>query len=529
MRTHADRILLTIAGSIGSRANDVRNPSATVAPPPGRGRFGRFGLLWLNLGRANILAQTLPFMILAAAACCAGCATHTSRVQEAHEAFFAGDLARSLTLLDQAAERAAGSRDCARLDQAMVQLAAGRTHDAEQLLRGARDRFEYLEQASVTEQGLSWITDDNAIAYAGEDYEKILIPAFLALADLMHHGGDATAYCLQLDQKQRSIIEGGSAAGPVADPAADPAAAEIDTEENPKLAYQQVAFGAYLRGVLHESSHRSYDDAQRCYAQAASWEPGFGALQIDLARARNGVHSQPGNGVVYVFALVGRGPYKETGLATPSSAALAIAETILFANGNRVLPPVVPPIKVPHVVVPVNRLDSVNVAVAGATGVPTQTVTDVGRLAISQHAATFDHVVARAVARRALKLAATTVAKESLEVGKDNTWASLTLDLLGLLWESSERADTRGWGLLPETIQVRRLELPAGEHDIRLSALRQGRVVGPAYDRRVTVVNGRDTYVLACFPDEQLVGQILTSNDDHASGQTARGPVGRVR
>ncbi|MAD79803.1 MAG: hypothetical protein CMJ50_03015 [Planctomycetaceae bacterium] len=434
-----------------------------------------------------------------------GCATHISRVHEAHQAFFAGDLDRSITLLDLAAQEAERGRDCALLDRAMVQLVAGKTGEAEQALRGVRDRFDHLQETSAAEQGLSWITDDNAIAYAGEDYEKVLIHAFLALADLMHNGGDARAYCLQMDQKQRSIVESGGA----------------NDEENPKLAYQQVAFGAYLRGVLHEASHLNYDDAERCYALAASWEPDFRAVQYDFVRARSGVHSQQGNGVVYVFAMVGRGPHKDTTVVEASSSALAIAEALLYANGNRelppIVPPIVPPIEVPQIVVPQNVVDSINVTVDGSVVGQTQTVTDVGRMAVMQHDAVFDQVVARAVARRAFKLTTTMVAKEALNVEEDDTWASLALDLLGLLWESSERADTQAWGLLPEKIQVQRIELPAGEHQITLSASKLGHVVGPDFSRQVTVVNGRDTYVLACFPDRQLVGQILTSSEGQVS------------
>lgn len=434
-----------------------------------------------------------------------GCATHISRVHEAHQAYFAGDLERSIALLDRASEEAESGRDCALLDRAMVQLVAGQTDDAEQVLRGVRDRFDLLQQNSVAERGLSWVTDDTAIAYAGEDYELVLIHAFLALADLMHNGGDATAYCLQMEQKQQEIMESGG----------------VDGQANPKLAYQQVALGAYLRGVMHEASHVNYDDAERCFALAASWEPDFRGAQVDLVRARSGIHSQPGNGVVYVFTLVGRGPYKDTAVVEASSNALAIAETVLLVNGNRKLPPVVPPIKVPQIVVPYNNVDSVNVAVDGEFVGPTQTVTDVGRMAVGQQNAVFDQMVARAVARRAFKLGATTVAKEAMDIGKNDTWASLALDLLGLLWESSEKADTRGWGLLPEKIQVQRIELPAGEHEITLNAAHRGSVVGPAFSRRVTVTNGRDTYLLACFPDKQLVGQILTSDDGQARSLTA--------
>ena len=116
-----------------------------------------------------------------------------------------------------------------------------------------------------------------------------------------------------------------------------------------------------------------------------------------------------------------------------------------------------------------------------------------------------------------------------MDIDKDDTWASLALDLLGLWWESNERADTRGWGLLPETIQVHRMELPVGEHEITLSAARQGNVVGPGFSQRVAVVDGRNTYVLACFPDTQLVGRILTSGDGRAGNLTATAPTPDIR
>ena len=49
----------------------------------------------------------------------------------------------------------------------------------------------------------------------------------------------------------------------------------------------------------------------------------------------------------------------------------------------------------------------------------------------------------------------------------NNTWANLGVDLLGVAWEASERADTRCWALLPDQIQVLRVELPAGQQRVR--------------------------------------------------------------
>jgi hypothetical protein len=40
---------------------------------------------------------------------------------------------------------------------------------------------------------------------------------------------------------------------------------------------------------------------------------------------------------------------------------------------------------------------------------------------------------------------------------------------------------------------------------------RNGQFVGGAYSTKVQVRDGRNTYVLANFPDAKLVGQILTS------------------
>jgi hypothetical protein len=66
--------------------------------------------------------------------------------------------------------------------------------------------------------------------------------------------------------------------------------------------------------------------------------------------------------------------------------------------------------------------------------------------------------------------------------------------------------------LLPDKIQVLRLELPAGEHDLTLRPLNGGgTVIGRAAIQRIPIADGRNTYVLASFPDSQLVGKVLVS------------------
>jgi hypothetical protein len=424
----------------------------------------------------------------------AGCATHANRIRDARDLYYLGQVEQVAAQLEEALPRAGKDADVISLDLATAQLFAGHPERAERTLREVRDRFDYLEQKDFTEATLSYVLDDNQRAYAGEDYEKVLIRVMLALANLMGDGGDAEAYSLQVTAKQQQIIDSGAQPG----------------EENPKAAYQRVAVGAYLHGVLREATHGNYDDAERSFAAVVSWQPGFSAGGFDLERVREGRHSAPGNGVLYLFAFVGRGPYKREVSEIPTSAAMLIADRILSAVGQHSLPPTLAPIKVPQVVTSENQVDRVLVSVAGKAAGTTETVTDVGQLAVQQYQAIYPHILARAVARRAVKKAAVYAVKEQID-GLSG-WGSLALDAAGVVWEATESADTRCWALLPDTIQVLRLELPAGQHTLGLRPCRGPVPVGGESPFSVRIEDGRNSYALACFPDAKIAGQVLVSS-----------------
>jgi hypothetical protein len=337
--------------------------------------------------------------------------------------------------------------------------------------------------------------DDNRRAYSGEDYERILIRAFLALSNLMHDGGDAEAYSLQLIDKQEQIIAGGLDKG----------------GNNPKAGYPRVAVAPYLRGVLREATHLDYDDAERSYFAVVSWQPSFMAGQFDLARAAQGAHSQRGNGVVYAFTLTGRGPYKEEAVEVPSTAALFIAGELVSAFGNQTVPPNVAPVKVPRVVARRSNIAGIQVSAGPQPLGATETITDVTQLAIQQYDAIYPTVIARAVARRLLKNGIVYGGKEAAGISKGSL-PGLAIDLAGLAWQATETADTRCWGLLPDRIQVLRLELPEGEHDLKLTPINSAGIpLGRGAIQRVRVADSRNTYLLASFPDNQLVGKVLVS------------------
>lgn len=68
-----------------------------------------------------------------------------------------------------------------------------------------------------------------------------------------------------------------------------------------------------------------------------------------------------------------------------------------------------------------------------------------------------------------------------------------------------EHADTRCWSLLPREIQVLRLELPVGSHELELSTLGwSDEVYRTSRPIHVNVTNGKNHYVVAIAPDEHL-------------------------
>ncbi len=422
-----------------------------------------------------------------------GCATHADRLRDVRSDFYSGKIETAAATLDGYLKRAGKKEaDVLKLERAIVDLSAGRAKQAEQALREVRDRFDYLEQKDAAEMALSMATDDTQLAYAGEDYEKVLVRAFLALSNLMHDGGDATAYALQVSEKQQQIIQAG---GP-------------KPEENPKLNYKMVALGPYLHGALAEENPLEHDVAKRCREVVCSWQPDFRDARSDLERAVYGRHSAPGNGVLYVFTLVGKGPYKEEVAEVPTQVAMLIADRIISHNSKYNLTPTLAPVKVPKVVPVPNRVRSVLVYAGDRAQGQTATITDVTEMAVRQHEAVYPQILGRAVARRVIKKGALYAAKDAMNV---NPWVGLAIDVGGVVWEATESADTRCWGLLPDQIQVLRVELPAGEHRIGLQACNRSDPIGTVYRHTVRILDGRNTYMLANFPDERLVGEILSS------------------
>ncbi|MFN3189887.1 MAG: hypothetical protein ACE361_05135 [Aureliella sp.] len=440
---------------------------------------------WLSLIAASIVCVALA----------SGCATHAKRLASPRTSFYGGDLQRASAQLLKLEEKRSHDRSVVELDLAMVELFQGNVDSAEARLRAIRDNWDHYEQSSLAESASSYILDDNTRAYSGEDYERILVRVMLTLCSLVGDGVDAESYSLQTLAKQQELLS----------------RARKRWDENLEDQYCVPPIAPYLRGVLRESTLSDYHEAEKHYRRAAMLMPEDSFVEADILRSQNGVHSQPGHGVVYVIALVGRGPYKEEVSAPATQAALQAADAILSAIGEYSVPPTLAPVKVPAILCPPKPFDLVGVAVDGVPASTTMPITDLDQLATDSYQAKYPQLLARTVARRIVKKGTIYAAKDHFEA--DSDLASIAFSAAGVLWEATESADTRCWGLLPREIQILRLELPAGVHRLELEPVAAGNVVAKPTTCSLRVANGQNSYVLSYWPGTEPIGGVLVSQN----------------
>ena len=304
----------------------------------------------------------------------------------------------------------------------------------------------------------------------------------LALMDLMAGGQDASAYALQIAERQQEIIAGLN----------DEKFSVTDRD------FKLVALGYYLRAILAEDA-LNYSVAERAFQSVADLEPTFAFAERDLQRIQEGHGSERGNGVVHVIALVGRGPQRIESESIVTRDALAIAQVIWGHYRRRLTFPNIASVRIPAIGFYDNNPTEAHVYADGVRVGQTEVLTDVEEVARREFATLRPVIVARAALRRAVKIAVTEITREQVNERRD-AGVDLGLSLLGLLWTAVEQADLRCWSLLPASFQVSRLELPEGAHEITIRAGQNGNPTGQPQTLRIGVRDGYSTYVVCLVP-----------------------------
>lgn len=426
-----------------------------------------------------------------------GCRSYHRNVQSVHADFYRNDLARASEELTKQKGKKANRKneDLMKLEESMLHMCRGEFRQAESLLREVRDRFDDLENArlaNAAQKMASLLSDDNALPYAGEDYEKVMIRVMLAINSLLLDGEDARAYANQINLKQQEIM---------ARSEVDP-----DTGEKVKKSYRNVALGPYICAILNQTSMMDQMETIRELTKVCQWAPDFLPGKMLLEHAKTTPHSRPGNGVLHIFVMLGRGPRKIQVNEPVTQLSLLIADQIVSATSKHSVPPTIAPVPIPKIETRPCRYRHVDVFLGEKLASRTVTLTDVNRMAREQFEVNKPWIVARAAARRVVKKAGIYGIKEASGV---HSTGEILLDLAGIAWELTEEADTRCWSLLPGEIQVARIELPAGTHEIGL----QGITPSPndktsLYRQTITLEDGRNSYLFLYLADDGLIGNI---------------------
>ena len=481
-----------------------------------------------------------------------GCASWDERLENFREHWTRGDLQAAGVEIDTLIENesgvdaeilsaATGREEDVRVDagdtwlllleKAMVELATDRLDPAIEWMRRVRDHMDSLFEVDAMDgmrEVAAILRDDTVRRYRGADYEHILVRCFLALASLLDQDGDTYAYALQIGEIQERII--GSDFG-------------ADAGYEPREAYERLAFGAWLQGLLHESRLET-QEALRHYRRALDYES-WPVIRESIERLEEGLADEREHGVLHVFYLAGQGPHLAESVHPPTELALRLASVGLAIGLDSPSALVQAPVLVPEVVVTDPHIPPLVVEVEGGESTETQPILSVNRIARQQFDAMLPWTLARAVVRRTLKTAAAVAVEKSIEHaaddhhaersgrrshrgrgrGRDYSWrdrarddaaavgirflAFLAGSLTNFILTVTESADTRCWSTLPAEIHVARLPLEPGLRRVHL---------GPELSVDVRIDTGYDSFIVVIRPRGDRPGVALVDRASRPRG-----------
>ncbi len=373
-----------------------------------------------------------------------------------------GDCPAAIALIDES-DGAYGSnkRLLYLLDAAMVHMQCQNLDAAQSNFRSAEDLAERLWTESISRNVLSLVTNDTVQAYAGEDFERVMI-----------HLMSAIGY-LQAGQPDEALVEARRL---------DTLLAVFNDKYEKKNVYKEDAFARYLSGILHEADG-AWDAAFIDYRRAAEvYREDYRAygtalpamLLADLVRAASAADRMadieglvsadridqphrsdepPDQGKVVFITFAGYAPQK-------------VQDMVVIPTSHG-------PIGVafPRMVVTPPRCSQGRLNLYGGDHYfesDLVLVEDINRIAVKNLEDRKGRILAKAIARAVAKQVAIHRIARSSDSRNDQRTIEAILNLVNILLV--ERADTRSWRTLPGRIYMTRMHVPAGEYTVELQA-----------------------------------------------------------
>jgi len=354
------------------------------------------------------------------------------------------------------------------LDKGFIQHLTGDYEGSINTFNQAQMKFDELYTESIAEIAATWVVNDYAAAYHGEDFEHVFINIFQALNYLLiGKYDDALVEARDVDSKLNAINN--------------------QYNDDQKNVYKDDAFIRFLMGILYEAggSRRDLNDAFIAYRNAAEiYEGDYGAnydLTVPEVVKENLLSTARPTGLKEYGQV--RGKYKNTEFLKIKEKNKKAEVYLLQYNG-------LSPIKIEDSL-SVPTLDGHIVKVAFpkyrkrpyavtnsrilAKGVDgkvfksdSELCQDIGAIAIKNLDRRKIRYIAKSTARATGRYLAAKKQEENIEKKSGNIasdWFRFFANMYNII---VEQADLRSWQTLPDQIRVARLLLEPGIYEFSL-------------------------------------------------------------
>lgn len=360
-----------------------------------------------------------------------GCSTFSKTAGETNRLFVKHEFLKAAEQLKPMAEKDSDDQLVYLLEYGTALHYAGKYEESNRAFLKADKLSEIKDYTSLSREAGALLLNEGMVQYKGEDYEKVLINAYLAMNFLfLNELDDAVVEARRLNEKLRKY------------------------KQEAKRNYQQNAFARYISAMAYEDQ-KNWDSAYIDYKNTYDLTGGFKLLEQDLIRAAkrarrmddyerwkdqfgediNSDAIKPDYGEIVLIYEQGNGPRK---YPNPEFARL------------------------PKLYPQSSRGSFATLVVDGVGEARTNQVYDLSTVAIK----TLDDAYAGMVAKRMAGIATKAVVAD--QVRQKN---GLLGDLLWIGMNLADQADLRQWSTLPETLQVARLWVRAGQYTVRVKTL----------------------------------------------------------
>lgn len=366
---------------------------------------------------------------------CASCASSSYLGNTGHSAFKRRDWLAAASAYESSAQKPGSNQLLFKLDQATALFNAGHYREAIDIFLEAEKIAEIKDYTSISEEVGVLATGQNVRGYKGEDYEKVLINVYLALSfAALGEIESAQVECRKINLLLNRMIDEG------------------------KRNYEESPFARYLAGLLWEASG-NFNSAYVDYRLAHKLDPKLPGLGSSLIYASNKLGFRDDESRW-------RQEFPDVPLLKDKK---GFGELILIyqqGQGPRKVPRFENP-RLPRYVAQ-NGPDAVaEVIINGESVGSTERLLDIAGTSI--------RYLEDRIGRMAAARLAGTVSKAAIGYGVSKMTKNEDLGILAfLVLDAMDQADLRSWSTLPNSLHLKRVLLPEGEHRLELRILDLG-------------------------------------------------------